>query len=252
VVDAGRSLASVADCRNSLELKALFAKPWWPQIRAALILVHVLAITAGSIPVIVDKRAMTEEAWQDPIAQEEFERWSERMQGWGIDASPEDVEKSAWAVAAGILEFQTAVQAPFLPYYEFFGSRQRWRMFPAPVKNPVRLRIDVETGGEWVTVYRMGSREEKWLAHFFNRDRFRAALNLYAWNVYPEAYEEFVDWAAAQAAIDFPAGARVRIGFEVLPVTEREEAAKGGARAPEPMERAKGLRVVELEPARRK
>ncbi|MEM9478299.1 MAG: hypothetical protein AAGA58_01415 [Verrucomicrobiota bacterium] len=227
--------------------KAIFTKRWWPHARAALILFHIIAITAGSIPVLVDERAMTKEAWQDPVAQDEFKKWAERL---GDDWTAEDVESTAWTVAKGLLDFQSAVEAPFEPYYQFSGTRQRWRMFPAPVKNFPRLRIDIQSANsEWTTVYQMGSSEHQWLAHYFNRDRFRAALNLYAWGVHEEAYEEFTAWTARQAAKEFPKASKLRVSFESIPAIEKVDASNQieGRTSNSPTE-LKHERVINLAP----
>ncbi|MEM0896944.1 MAG: hypothetical protein AAGJ79_08650 [Verrucomicrobiota bacterium] len=208
-------------------MKAIFAKPWWPHLRAALILFHVIAITAGSIPVLVDERAMTKDAWQDPVAQEEFEKWAERLGG---DWTAQEVELIAWSLANGLLDFQSAAKAPFEPYYDYLGTRQRWRMFPAAVKNPKRFRIDIQTDGKWETVYLMGSKEKSWLADYFDRDRFRSLLNLMAWESIDRT--GFRMWVMAQAADQFPHADYIKVGFEVLPALKKTEAIAGNPPIP--------------------
>ena len=91
----------------------------------------------------------------------------------------------------------------------------------------------------------MGSPEHRWLAHHFERDRFRAALNLYAWGLYPETYEQFVDWLAAEAKRDFPNATRLRVGFEIVPAMK-----PGASTAPAPLSfaEAKQLRTRDFTP----
>lgn len=214
-----------------------------PHWQGILIALHLVAITVGSLPVLVDERGLTEETFQDPLVQAEFKIWAERL-----NVDPEDFGDGVWNAASGLLHTQRALQAPFEPYYEIAGTRQRWRMFPGALENPSRLRIDVLEEGDWRTVYRLGSHDpgEQWLAKWFDRDRFRAALNLYAWDVYPEAYEEFVTWLAKVAADDFPTAERIRVGYEVVSALSPEEARAGIHREPKPWEEARQTREVEL------
>lgn len=213
--------------------------------RGILVAIHVVAITVGSLPVLVDQRVLTPEAWQDPIAQAEFADWADRLTAWGFETTQEDVAQSSWDTASGILAVQQTLNRPFQPYYQIAGTRQRWRMFPAAVEEPVRLRIDVETNQIWETVYLMGSSDKRWLAGHFDRDRFRAALNLYAWGLYPETYEQFVDWLAAEAERDFPNANQIRIGFEVVPAMDPDNTT---ALPPLPFTEAKQLRHRVLNP----
>ena len=207
--------------------------------------IHVVAIAIGSLPILTDERGLTPETWNDPIAQREFEVWSKRLTNWGIETTAEEFSEGAWSAASGILRVQRTFQTPFVPYYEVAGTKQRWRMFPGAVEEPTRLRIDVQVDGRWRTVYRMGSADEVWLARYFDRDRFRAALNLYAWGVHEEsgAYDQFVGWLANRAAADFPDATRMRVGFEIVPAMRPGESEKRGLLS---FEQARQLREVDL------
>ncbi len=193
-----------------------------PHLRGTLVAVHLVAITAGSLPVLVDERILTPETWKDPVALQEFGRWSNGLAQIGIERSVDEVGAMLWDVASSVLRFQRTVQAPFQGYYQEAGTRQRWRMFPASVEETLRFRIDVERNGGWETIYRMGDPERPWGREHFDRDRVRAALNLYAWGLYPESYEQLVDWIAARA----PGEGKVRIGFEALPAIAPGEAGR--------------------------
>lgn len=193
-----------------------------PHLRGVLVAVHLLAITAGSLPVLVDERILTPETWKDPVAVQEFRRWSDALGRIGIERSVDDVGAMLWDVASSILRFQRNAQAPFQGYYREAGTRQRWRMFPASVEETPRFRIDVQRDGRWETIYRMGDPDRAWGREHFDRDRVRAALNLYAWGLYPESYEQFVDWIAARA----PGEGQVRVGFEALPAVAPGDAGR--------------------------
>lgn len=224
-------------------IQRLTSHPSWPHVRGALILLHAVAITAGSLPILIDERGLTPETWNDPLARKEFAQWADR-----IGVTEEQFSEGAWNAASGILKTQRALQSPFQLYYAEAGTRQRWRMFPGALEEPTRLRIDLEEAGTWRTIYLMGVTDPQvsWLKPRFDRDRFRAALNLYAWNVYPDAYEEFIHWLAKQAARDFPDATRLRVSFEVLPALKPAEARAGKPRSPLPLEQAHQLRVLDL------
>lgn len=184
------------------------------ELRGVLVAVHLLAITAGSLPVIVDERALTPEAWREPVAQQEFQRFSALLARTGMACTPEEVSANLWNLASGVLHTQRFLQRPFQLYYQEAGTRQRWRMFPGAVEENPRFRIDVEReNGVWETLYRMGDPAHDWEHEHFDRDRVRAALNLYAWGLYPESYEQLVDWIAAKV----PGEGRVRGAFELVP-----------------------------------
>jgi len=178
------------------------------------VLFHLLAITAGSLPVLVDERGLDREAWQDPLVQNEFRAWAERIREWGIEVGPADVEAAAWRFARVTLAANRRVTAIFEPYYRWLGTRQRWRMFPAAVERPVRFVIEIDPGtGIWEPVYRMGWGGEEWGARWFDRDRMRAALNLYAWGISAEGYDDLVTWLEAEVGTSFPGAERMRVGF---------------------------------------
>jgi hypothetical protein len=189
--------------------------------RGVLVALHLLAISVGALPVIVDERALTPEVWKDPLAQREFDRFSQILGGLGIRRSPEETGRHLWDLASAVLHTQRALQRPFQGYYREAGTRQRWRMFPSAIEETPRFRIDVERGGNWETWYRMGDPLHAWGREHFDRDRVRAALNLYAWGLYPESYEALVDWIAARV----PEADRVRVGFEMVPALAPDAAA---------------------------
>lgn len=214
----------------------------WPHVRACLIALHVLAIFIGSLPVMVDERGMKREAWADPLVQEEFANWAVLLQGWGADLSAEELEEHAWQWSGKVLRVQSALRGPFEPYYALCGTRQRWRMFPAPVPQAMSFQIEIEEAGAWRTLYEFQGEGMNWHRDWFDQDRMRAALNLYAWNVYPEAWEQAVDWLAGLAAEDFPSASRIRVCFPVVPALTVGEARAGmrdpGADHPPPRQEA--------------
>ncbi|MEM0968276.1 MAG: hypothetical protein AAGJ31_02905 [Verrucomicrobiota bacterium] len=193
---------------------------WKQHLLGIFVLYHMGSILVGSMPLLVDERGLQPEAWEDPLVQTEIHRWSEFLQGMGWkEANAERVQGILWEIAETNLRFHRRANQVFRGYAEWAGAKQRWRMFPAAVEEPVGFRLEmVEVGGQRRTLYAMLAPSERWRAHWFDRDRMRAALNLYAWGLEPDGYEEFVSWLAEEVIDAFPNAVEIRVGFAPHPV----------------------------------
>jgi hypothetical protein len=176
----------------------------WPHVRAALVLVHVVAVVALAVPSL--RAGLDRESWKDPTVQAELRAWADRF---GIE--PSDFEDRAWRFALAWSELQQKITEPFQPYREYVGVRQPWVMFVAPQTYPARVEIDLLEGGTWRTLYRERSSEHEWNRRLFDHDRMRSAFFRFAWDRYATSYREFTEWVARQAARDFPSGVAVRV-----------------------------------------
>ena len=177
---------------------------------------------------------MDPELWKDPMLVEELSGWSERLGEAGVDMTPEVLRDGLYDWAGRILEVQTTLKAPFEGYYEVAGARQRWRMFPAPDLVPYRLHIDVFDFDTWEPVYRLREPDRAWMADQLEVDRLKSALNMYAWDLYPEAYEDFAQFVATRVREDYPESIGLRLQW-VFYRTPTPEEMKAGVR-PEPGE----------------
>lgn len=190
-------------------------------VRAALIALHLFAITLMAIP--APDGGMNRSAWADPTVQGEFQAWSGRLNALGIDVDPPALEAWAWEFAQRWVSGREAVLAPFMPYYRHCGTWQSWRMFVAPHRYPTRLHIDVQEGGAWRPVYASRSTEHRWRAHQLDHDRTHAAVFRFGWRHFRRHYQQFGQWIASRAAEDFPDAERVRIRFWKFRTASPEE-----------------------------
>jgi len=183
----------------------------WAHVRAALLALHVFAICAMAFP--APEGGMNRSAWKDPTVQGEFQAWTGRLNGVGLDVTSEQLEAFAWTFAEGWAQGREVVLAPFMPYYRLCGTWQSWRMFVAPHRFPSRLQIDVREAGVWRPVFVERSAEYAWRARQFEHDRMRSAIFRFGWKHYRRSYQRFGGWVAERAAEDFPRADSVRLRF---------------------------------------
>ncbi len=173
-------------------------------MRAALVLLHVVAVVALAIPSL--RAGMDRSSWADPTVQDEFRDWGQRL---GME--PKELEERAWQFARWWSGMHEAITAPFEPYRTYVGVRQPWVMFVAPHRYPARLEIELFEDGDWRTIYRERSNEHEWRRRLFDHDRMRAAFFRFGWDRYAFDYRQFADWVAREAKRDFPRATRVRV-----------------------------------------
>lgn len=181
----------------------------WPQLRAALVALHVLAVVGLATP--TPGAGMRRSAWKDPTVQEEFEAWTGRLHRLGVQISQKELEDFLWDFAVGWESRRSAVLAPARPYARYLGVDQSWRMFVAPHRYPTRLSVEVFEHGQWRLVYEERSPDATWLGWALDHDRTRSVIFRFGWSHYRRQYQQFARWVAARAAADFPEAERVRL-----------------------------------------
>jgi len=181
----------------------------WPQIRAVLIAVHLIVITALALP--APDGGMDRNAWKNPTVQAELQSWTQSLNSCGIDITQPELEDRLWHTASAYMNARGTVLGPFLPYCEYCGTDQSWRMFVAPHRFPTTLHIDVAEGGTWRPVYVERDRRYTWLGRQLDSYRFRSVLFRLGWPGYEGEFDRFAHWVVRQAAKDFPEAGRVRV-----------------------------------------
>ena len=176
----------------------------WPHLRAALILLHVVAVLALAIPSV--RAGLDRRSWSDPTVQDELRGWADRF---GME--PKDFEEKAWRIAQAWSGIHETITAPFEPYRAYVGVRQPWVMFVAPQRYPARIEIEIQEGNAWRTIYRERSSEHEWNRTLFDHDRMRSAFFRFGWDRYAPNYREFAEWVAKEAARDFPGASAVKL-----------------------------------------
>lgn len=216
----------------------------WRQLRALLVLVHVVAVGLAALP--APEGGMNRAAWKDPTVQDELNTWAARLRAAGLDLGDEEFQAVLWNLGTRTIAARKLVLRPLQPYYRFLGTHQSWRMFVAPHRYPARLHIDVEEGGAWRPVYVARSPEYRWRARQLDDDRMRAAIFRYAWPAYARAWRSFSAWVATRAAADFPEARRVRLRYDKRRTPSPAEVEAGV----EPPGRWIRTRIIDLEPLR--
>jgi hypothetical protein len=176
---------------------------------AAFLCFHVAAITLRALP--APDGAMDRAAWSDPTVKQELAAWNARLGHLGLHLTPEQLADGLYALAHRYLGVRDALVSPFGRYYACCGTFQSWQMFVAPHRHPARLRIDVEEGGAWRTVFRERDPDATWLEPELSDTRFRSVIFRLAWPGYRGQLERFADWVARRATPDFPRAQRVRV-----------------------------------------
>jgi len=183
----------------------------WPHIRAALILGHLVAITAMALP--STSKALNKAAWKDPTVKAELRGWASALNQVGLSMTPAELEGVAFGVARRWHRAQKAVLSPMQPYYDLVGTRQAWQMFVAPHRHPSVLHVDVREHGQWRTVFQARSPVLNWRARELNQVRMRSVVFLYAWPGHRADRQRLATWLAKLAAEDHPQADALRLRY---------------------------------------
>jgi len=200
--------------------------PIWPQLRAALIAAHLVALSLAALP-RVNRAAMSKSARQSPTARAEIDAWAERLAGWGVEIDAQTLERGAVEALESWLVLRTALNAPFGPYIELFGLDQPWLLFPGADGFPARMVVEIERDGAWQPVQTMYPISTDWRARLLRNTRAHGEIYAASWPVHRRRYVELGRWLALQAARDFPRATRVRISIERTRMLDPDEVRAG-------------------------
>jgi len=182
---------------------------WWPQARAALIVVHIVGITLSSLP---NPALAPRSAWQDSTVQAELARWSARLNRAGLETTPETLEHTVWEWLQKYDRVRGPVLAPFEKYHALCGTHQSWAMFAAPHLEPQRLFLEIHEDNQWRRIYRAGN--GGWQAGMLDNYRIRSVVFRLGWEAWKQDREAFTRALAQAAARDFPNATALRLAFE--------------------------------------
>ncbi len=180
---------------------------WWPQVRAALVAFHLVAITLSALP--SPEGGLNRAAWAEPTVQAEFAAWAERF---GMEQGA--FEDALWDFANSYNRGYKQLLTPVRPYEELVGSEQSWKMFIAPHRFPTRLEIAGRAqGGEWRVLFAESSPTATWRADLLRLERLRSAIFRWGWPSYSKSWSKGCAALAGLAFVDFPELAEVRCRF---------------------------------------
>ncbi len=185
---------------------------------------------------------MRKAEWKDATVQDELASWTQRLNGWGVSLTQQELEAHAWKIAGKWIAGRRLVLKPFAPYYRYCGTHQSWRMFVAPHRYPSRLHIDIRMDSQWKPVYIGRDRDFDWHADWLDHDRMRSVVFRFGWKSYRESYRQFASFMARQAAIEFPEATHVRLRMYKARTPTPEEVRAGDV----PVGAFRSVRVLTL------
>ena len=183
----------------------------WKHLRAALVLVHVLAMVLTAIPAPVG--GINRAAWKNPTAQLEFATYARFL---GV--SPEEFEDKLFALAMfwmGIRDIYLRPFTHYTPYTRVTGTDQPWRMFVGPDRFPPRFQLQARTptDADFVTLYEERSAEHTWHEEFFRQERVRSYTYRYAWPEYAHHAVQNCHYLSRRVFEERPQAVEVRCRF---------------------------------------
>ncbi|MDP2304407.1 MAG: hypothetical protein Q8P18_00095 [Pseudomonadota bacterium] len=197
------------------------AAGWWPQVRAGLVALHLIAITLSALP--SPEGGLNRKNWADDTVQAEFKAWAERF---GMEKG--EFEESLWEFANAYNDGYRKLLTPVRPYEKLVGSEQSWKMFIAPHRFPTRLEIGArEKDGEWAVLYTESSPTDTWRRDVLRLERLRSAIFRWGWPDYGTAWGKGCVALAALAFADLPDVSEVRCRFWKAKSPSPAEAASG-------------------------
>jgi hypothetical protein len=209
---------------------ALAPEPRWRrQVRAVLILLHLIAVTVMAFP--SPGEGMYRQAWDEPNVQQDLAVWRGFLGAVGVHMSQEEFTDWLWQVALRYTRTQDLLERPFQPYYAVCGTIQSWRMFAGPQRHPSRLVVEVEERGAWRTIFVERDPHHRWRVRELDDYRLRPALYRMSWGL--GGFGQFADWVAVRARQDFPEATRVRVSLRRQRTPSAAEVRAGAAPVPE-------------------
>lgn len=193
----------------SAETAASRARRAWPHLRAALILLHVVAVLALASPAV--QGGLSRQTWRTKAVQAELRAWGDRVRAIGVDVEQREFEDFLWDLAKGWTAARGAALAPFKPYARYLGAGQAWQLFVAPQIFTSTATIDVEEDGVWRTVFADNDARFRWNARKLEYDRVQSLFFWFGFQDRSKEWRLFAEWTAREVARDFPAATRVRL-----------------------------------------
>lgn len=193
----------------------------WDQLRAALVALHLIAVTLLALPSLRGLRpnhlnhpeavaALTalSEATDQPV-----EVWESRVLGFSRQTN----------------RARLAALAPFRRYYALTGTKQGWRMFGVVNRQPARLEIHLDLDGrdEWTPIF-ISPAPDGWRANLLNHERVRSLFNNFSYRRAKGLYPDFIAWVSREVVEEYPTAQRVRVQLRRRPPPPPKKLRKTG------------------------
>ena len=208
--------ASKAPLHSSGEPKRAAASPVrarlarvWPQLRALLVALHLLAVVLLSLP--QPHRVLDQRGWRSENARHDLEQWSARLSQLGFDYTPQTLARDLWDLSVAYVEVYKHLAEPFLIYARTLHLYQGWTMFATPQKHPAEFHVDIRQRGEWTPIYRPHSALYDFAGPTFRHNRLRKQFGRFARALHFGSYEGIAYYTARRAALAFPQADSIRV-----------------------------------------
>lgn len=194
----------------------------WNHLRAALILFHVVAITAMALP---SPKGLRAKHLRHPEARRLL-----RLVSTQTGAPVETLREQVLDTSTQLNRLRRQTLAPFRTYYVLTGTQQSWRMFGVIDHTPARIEIFIEPEADapWRSLFIERSSDATWNAQAFNHTRFRIMLSRFGYKLDRSRYLAVVSWIAREATTDYPDAARVRVQLRPRPLPSPERLRRTG------------------------
>jgi hypothetical protein len=141
----------------------------WPQIRAALIAFHIVAMLVVAFP--APAPAALDTSLDDPTLIIHLRPWAKLFH-----TDTKSFAKRIFSIGKTWLDARARVITPFESYLDKTGAIQSWHMFSAPNHMPPRFVLEGrQREGDWQFV--SGLPAGDWHRSFFTSERVRSVLN---------------------------------------------------------------------------
>lgn len=164
------------------------------------------------------KTEVTPRSLANPVAQEELQHWAERLNGWGMEITADELQTRVIEHGATVGGFRAATLKPLRPALRITGTGQSWGLFTYPNTYPHRLDVTVLGDQGWQLIYRALDPEHDWRAQTFTYRRVRGVYDDSSFQK-ARSYEHFCKTVAQWAADDFPDVTAVRVSMTKSHVT---------------------------------
>ncbi len=186
------------------------ARRAWPQLRAVLVALHVVAVVVLSFPSA--GRIADRGRWKSERNQREIGLWAKRLTGLGWSVTHAELDSQLWAAATRYLAVREGMARPLAPYVAIAGTGQVWGLFRAPQRRPGELRIEIDEGSGFRAIHVSRSSEHDWRWWQLGHNRFRKQLGRIAGD--SRLFDQLARWLGDRAFEDFPRARSVRILYD--------------------------------------
>lgn len=185
---------------------------WLPDLRAAAVLFHVVAVLVLSIP--VPPPALRGEK-QDERTKRLLAPWGDTAERIGIP------RETLFGAIAAFTTTEAAVlgtlRAPLVPYARLVGAQQGWLMFGSVDEEVARLELHVRTGdGPWTPLFVPRSREAAWRRTLLEQERMRTLVYNFGAKRSRSKWAPFCAWLAREVHEDHPEATALRVRMQRL------------------------------------